>query len=339
MNYNVAIIGAGLIGRKRVEALKKTGLGNLKVIADINEEAAKKLVKNFGGKAENDWKRVVNRKDIDIVVVATYNKYLSPISIAALENKKHVLCEKPLGRNTQESQLIINAAQKNEVVLKVGFNHRHHPAIAKARQLLANGVIGEVYFLRCRYGHGGRVGYNKEWRASKDLCGGGELLDQGVHVVDLFRWFAGDFDEAFGYTHTYFWNMEVEDNAFAMFKKDNGVVAMMHTSWTQWKNLFSFEVFGSNGYLVVEGLGGSYGVETLKIGKRKPKNGPPDEEIVEFPGPDISWEEEWKEFISAIKECREPLGNGWDGYRANRMIAAVYESAKLGKPVRLEDIY
>jgi len=246
-----------------------------------------------------------------------------------------VLCEKPLGRNPKEAKEILEAAEANRAKLKVGFNHRHHPAIKKAKQLVEEGKIGEIYFIRCRYGHGGRPGYDKEWRANKELCGGGELLDQGVHVVDLFRWFAGDFNEAYGYISTYFWDIEVEDNAFAMFRRKNGVIASMHTSWTQWKNLFSFELFGSDGYLIIEGLGGSYGTETLKIGRRKPESGPPDEEIVEFPAPDISWQEEWKEFVSAIEEDREPLGNGYDGYEANRMIEAIYKSARTGKVVKI----
>jgi predicted dehydrogenase len=237
--------------------------------------------------------------------------------------------------NAQESLAILRAAEGAGVVLKTGFNHRHHPGIAKAKEMLSKGEIGEAMFLRCRYGHGGRQGYEKEWRASKDLCGGGELLDQGVHVVDLFRWFVGGFDETFGYTPTCYWNMEVEDNAFAMFRNKNGIVATMHTSWTQWKNLFSFEVFGKDGYLIIEGLGGSYGPETLRIGRRKPEGGVPNEESIQFDGSDISWKEEWKEFLAAIIEKREPLGSGYDGYQANRMIESVYRSAKEGRVVDL----
>ena len=337
MSLNVAIIGAGLIGRKRAAALKKFDNCKLVVTVDVNEDAARKLAGEFGGDVETDWCLAVKRDDVDIVIVATYNKYLLPISIAAMESGKDVLCEKPLGRNSAESKNIIEKARDYGRVVKTGFNHRHHPAIAKAKELFDNREIGELSYIRCRYGHGGRPGYDKEWRANKDICGGGELLDQGVHVVDLFRWFAGDFDEAFGYLPTCFWDMNVEDNAFAMFKNRNGVVASMHTSWTQWKNLFSFEIFGNNGYLIIEGLGGSYGPETLKIGKRRAKGGAPDEEIIEFPGEDISWIEEWKEFISAIKDKREPLGNGYDGYQAGRMIAAVYRSAETGKVAGLEE--
>jgi predicted dehydrogenase len=290
------------------------------------------------------------------------------------------------------------AARTNGVILKTGFNHRHHPAIFEAHALLSEGAIGQVYYARCIYGHGGRPGYEKEWRAGKDISGGGELLDQGVHVVDLFRWFLGDFEEAVGYTQTCYWPMEVEDNAFAIFRTSGGRTAMMHTSWTQWKNRFTFEVYGEAGYLIVEGLGGSYGTEKLIIGRRpvgggKTSNrspsvdavcagtdqrsfpdvscgesapekllkmadekdidsdgmekvkqqveylgGAPVEEIIVFGGPDISWELEWQEFTASIREKREPLGSGRDGLEANRMIAAVYLSAREHRPVKLKEV-
>jgi len=350
MSIGVAIIGAGRIGWKRAAALRKYGDCRLVVTVDVNKAAAEVLSREFGGESETDLGKTVHRSDINIVIVATYNKYLTPISIYALENKKHVLCEKPLGRNIHESKLIVDAAKNNGVILKTGMNHRHHPAIYKAKQLLEKGEIGNIYYIRCIYGHGGRPGYEKEWRASKDLSGGGELLDQGVHVVDLFRWFLGEFDEVYGQINTFYWNMEVEDNAFALFKTKKGQIAVMHTSWTQWKNKFLFEVFGEKGYLIIDGLGRNYGVEKLIIGKRKFKRkkeikkngikyqyigGSPEEEIIKFQGPDISWQEEWKEFISAIKENREPLGSGYDGLMANKLIEAVYQSAKLNIPVKI----
>jgi predicted dehydrogenase len=331
----VAIIGAGLIGTKRAAALGAFGDFQLKIVADVNRAAAEKLAGQFGAEAETDWHKAVERPDIDFVIVSTSNNHLASISIAAMKNKKHVLCEKPLGRNIGESESMVHNADQNGVILKTGFNHRCHPAIAKAKQLADKGEIGKLLILRCRYGHGGRPGYEKEWRASREICGGGELLDQGVHVVDLFRWFAGDFSECFGWTQTCFWNMEVEDNAFAMFKNPAGVVATMHTSWTQWKNLFSLEIFGDLGYMIVEGLGGSYGVETLKLGRRNPKGGPPDEQIERFPGPDVSWQLEWKEFTRAICEKRQPVGNGFDGLQANRMIEAVQRSARTKKAVEI----
>lgn len=335
---NVAIVGCGLIGKKRANALKQFGNCRLVAAADINEAVLKDFGMTFGCETHTNWQNLVARDDVDAVVIATVNKHLLPISDAAFKNKKHVLCEKPLGRNYEESRLMVESAKGNDVILKTGFNHRHHPAVTEAKRLLDAGAIGDIIFIRCRYGHGGRPGYDKEWRADSDLCGGGELLDQGVHVVDLFRWLAGDFDEAFGYVPTYFWDMKVEDNAFAMFRKNNGVVATMHTSWTQWKNLFSFEIFGRDGYLIIDGLGGSYGTETLKVGTRNKEGGAPTEEVFEFHGEDVSWINEWREFISAIEQKREPLGSGWDGLQANKMIGAVYLAAENGRVVGLGEL-
>jgi predicted dehydrogenase len=362
MPLGVAIIGAGLIGFKRAAVINKVPGCRLVATVDLNESAARRLAAQWGGDFGKESDGTVRREDVDIVVVSATNDASAAISMEALRNGKNVLCEKPMGRSVEESEKIMNAARGKGVVVKVGFNHRHHPAIFKAKELVQKGEIGPIYSIRCRYGHGGRPGYDQEWRARREISGGGELLDQGVHIADLFRWFLGDFEEAFGYTPTYFWDMKVEDNAFAMFRTQKNQVAMMHTSWTQWKNLFSFEVFGESGYVIVEGLGGSYGMETLKIGKRKKElknrktenenhkiindhaisdlcssylGGPPDEEIIEFPGPDISWEMEWREFISAIREGRSPLGNGQDGLEANRMIEAVYRSTRENRPVKI----
>jgi len=353
----VGIVGAGVIGTRRATAIGSIHQDN-KIIAvcDIDFPRAEELASKYGADSCQDWREIVNDKSIQAVVVSTPNKFLKEISLRALEEDKHVLCEKPLGKNAKEAEEIYRRAKEKKRVLKTGFNHRHHPAIFEAKRLLDRGEIGYIYYIRCLYGHGGRLGYEKEWRASKDLCGGGELFDQGVHVVDLFRWFLGEFDEAYGTINTYYWNMEVEDNAFSIFKTKKGQTALMHTSWTQWKNRFLFEIFGEKGYLIVDGLGGSYGIEKLIIGRRKIEKieesleeslkqgsqqqrrylgGSPDEEILEFSGPDTSWEEEWKEFISAIKENREPLGSGYDGLMANKMIEAVYKSARLNRPVKI----
>ena len=168
MGYGVAIIGAGLIGTKRAQALTAFSDFRLKVVADINKQAANKLAGQFGAETATDWHMVVNRPDIDFVIVSTYNSALSLIGIAALKNSKHVLCEKPLGRNAEEARSILECA-RDGIVLKTGFNHRHHPAITKAKGLVDKGEIGRLLFLRCRYGHGGRPGYEKEWRKQRHL--------------------------------------------------------------------------------------------------------------------------------------------------------------------------
>lgn len=324
-NLRIGIVGAGYMGEKRQRAIKETAMGKVLAVADIYTKKAKSLAKNSGADVYADWKKLVARPDLDIIIVSTPNNLTAKVVVEAFKNKKHVLCEKPMGINVKEAKTILSASQKAKRLLKVGFNHRFHPGIYKAKQLFKKGVIGKPLFLRARYGHGGRWRMEKEWRLKKSISGGGELLDQGIHVIDLFRWFAGDFKKAFGVTDRKFWKGDVEDNAFVILEK-NSVTAMMHASLTQWKNLFSFEVFGDKGFLQIEGLGGSYGKEKLTFGKRPEKFGKPKMIIEEF-GEDTSWREEWKNFIGAIRGKNKLIGNGEDGLEANKIVEAIYKSS------------
>lgn len=329
----VGLIGAGLQGRRRAQALKQCG-DQVCVVAAAHLERAELLASDLGCEATANWEDVVAREDIDAVIVCTPPNLHLPMCTAALSQGKHVLCEKPLARNPNEAEEIVKAAEGNGLKLKCGFNLRHHPGIQQARDWAEQGFIGELIFIRCRYGIGGRPGYDKEWRAKPEISGGGQLMDQGMHALDLSRWFLGDFIEVQGLLQTAFWDMPVEDNAFCLLRTGEGKMASIHVSWTQWKNLFSFEVFGKDGYIIVNGLGGGYGVERTTLGKRaflKPFK----EEIIEFRGEDRSWGEEWQEFKNAVDENREPLGNGYDGLEAVRLACAIYESARKGSVVKL----
>jgi predicted dehydrogenase len=329
----VGIIGCGLIGTRRAKVALDSG-DVVVVVADIAADRAAAVAAATHSSWTASWPEVVSRDDLDVVVVSTSNDLLAAASVAALESGKHVLCEKPLGRNAREAAAIVAAAGSAGRLLKVGFNHRHHPAIAAARRLVEQRAIGNVFAIRALYGHGGRPGYEREWRADPARSGGGELLDQGVHVVDLARWFIGEIAQAQGFVGTYHWPIRpVEDNAFALLRATNGGVVSFHTSWTQWKNTFRFEVVGTGGYLIIDGLGGSYGIEQLTVGKRNEDSSPPIEETISFEGPDPSWHAEWLEFSAAIAQNRQPLGNGNDGLAAARILDAIYAAAASGATV------
>lgn len=330
-----AVIGAGLIGARRAEVARAAG-HPVRWVCDVDEGRAADLAIAVGARPTARWEEALEDPAVAIVVAATPPKFLAAVGLEALRAGRHLLCEKPMGRTPDEVARLVAEARGRGLVLKAGFNHRHHPAIAEAHARATRGDIGEIAFLRCRYGHGGRPGYEREWRADPDLAGGGELLDQGIHALDLARWFLGDFAEAAGFVSTRCWPIQpLEDNAFALLRTAKGQVASIHVSWTQWRNLFSFEVFGERGHLVVEGLGRSYGPERLCIGRRAPAGGPPEEEWRTFPDADGSWAAEWDEFTRAIAAGREPLGSGADGWEAMRLAAAVYEASASGRTVRL----
>jgi predicted dehydrogenase len=332
----VAVVGCGLIGRRRALVAAQHEATRLIVACDVERAAAESVASLAGAAVAVDWRAAVDRPDVDIVVVSTPNWLLAEIALAGLGANKHVLIEKPMGRNLAEARQI--AARATGRVLKVGFNHRYHRGIAEAWNRTRAGDVGPLINVRCRYGHGGRPGYEREWRGSRNQAGGGELTDQGVHVVDLIHWFLGVPAWAFGVLQTAVWPLgDLEDNGFGLFGFSDGPVAAFHTSWTQWKNLFSFEVTGRLGALVVEGLGRSYGTETLTWHRRRTEGGPPDTERWEFAGEDRSWELEWADFVGAVFEGRPALGTVDDGLVAMRMLDALYRSAAERRAVTLQD--
>ena len=280
----VAIVGCGLIGSKRAKAL---GAHQLVVAADTEIERARALIAQHPNAiAVDSWQKAVERDDIDIVIIATTPNHLAAVTLGAVQAGKHVLVDKPAARHYRELKPVIAAVENSDKQVHVGFNHRFHPALQKAHEIIETGGLGPLMFVRGRYGHGGRLGYEKEWRANRDIGGGGELLDQGMHLIDLSRWFLGDLVHIDGYIDTYYWDMDVEDNGFMMLRTENNQMAWLHVSWSEWKNLFCFEIFGRKGKIQIDGLGGSYGVEQLTYYKMSEKMGPPEEQSWQFPGED-----------------------------------------------------
>jgi predicted dehydrogenase len=324
--FGVAIIGCGLIGQKRSKALPGS---KLIVCADLEEKRAQSMAAEFPGcDVTVDWRAAVQRNDVDIVIVATTNDALVETSLAAVQAGKHVLVEKPAACNVTELDLLIAAAaRKNNVQVRVGFNHRYHPALLKARELVDAGELGELMFVRGRYGHGGRKGYDHEWRANPVLSGGGELIDQGVHLIDLSRWFLGDFSEIQGFAHTYFWDMPVDDNGFMLLRTAKDQTAFLHVSCTEWKNLFSLEIYGRSAKLHIEGLGGSYGIEKVSFYKMLPEMGPPDTTIWEYPRSDNSWALEFAEFLEDIRLERTPSASLMDARAALAVVEKLYKDS------------
>jgi predicted dehydrogenase len=323
---NVGIVGCGLIGQKRARALAGA---RLTACADVDlKRAAQLSAQHPGCEAAASWAELVKRADVEMVVVATAHDSLAEITIAALRGGKHVLVEKPAARSSAELEPVIEEERASGRQVRVGFNHRYHRAFRKAFEIVRAGSLGPLLFVRARYGHGGRVGYDREWRAQKERSGGGELIDQGVHLVDLARCFLGDFPHVQGFAPTYFWDMKVEDNGFLLLRTANRQVAFLHASCTEWKNLFSFEIYGKVGKLEISGLGGSYGVERLAWYKMLPEMGPPETTIWEYPMADDSWEQEMAEFLEDIRTGRRTSAGLADAAAALRVIEKVYRETE-----------
>jgi len=318
-------VGCGRVGCTRAGAL---GAARLVACADRDRGRATALAAPRAAYVSDDWREVVRRDDVDIVIVATLNDSLAEISAAALGHGKHVLVEKPGARSVAEIDAVIEAQRRSGRHVHVGFNHRYHPAMRKAKELSDSGVVGDMMFVRGRYGHGGRPGYEREWRADPALSGGGELIDQGVHVIDLSRWFLGEFPKVHGTVETYFWQMPVDDNALIWLQTAQRQTAFLHVSCTEWKNLFSFEIYGTRAKLHAEGLGGSYGLERLSFHRMLPQMGPPETTMWEYPRGDESWAVEFAEFLDDVRRGRTPAVNLGDARAALVIVEAIYQESR-----------
>ena len=325
-------VGCGLIGKKRALALSQIPGARLKYACDTNLDRAKELAQNNPGCEAVPFSKALKDPTTHAVIISTLNGSLVPIALEAVKAGKHVIIEKPGALNAAELKALQKEALDTNVKVRISYNHRYHPALQKARELYTQGVLGPLMFIRGRYGHGGRIGYDKEWRSNPALSGGGELIDQGVHLIDLARWFMGDFTSVEGHVATYFWDMKVDDNAFLSLKTNTGQTAWLQVSCTEWKNMFSFEIYGRDAKLSIDGLGGSYGVEKLTYYKMLPQMGPPETTIWDYPQGDSSWKLEIQEFIDDIRLNREPSPGLTEGIKTLEVVEHIYTQSGYPKP-------
>ena len=322
----VALIGCGLVGQKRLNLLPP---GSVTVACDLNLARAEQLAKKSPGcEFTASVEQAVSSPRVDVVMIATVNASLAQIGSLAVQAGKHVLLEKPGAIRLSELEQLETLSRAKKVHVRIGYNHRYHPAFLKAKELFDSGALGPLMFLRARYGQGGRIGYDREWRADPKLSGGGELIDQGVHLIDLAGIFLGEFTSVEGHVATYFWDMPVDDNAFLNLRNAQGQTAWLHASCTEWKNLFSLEIYGRNAKLHMEGLGGSYGVERLAYYKMLPEMGPPETFIYEFPRPDESWKIEMNEFFEDIRLNRTPIPGLKEAKAVMQVVERIYQQKK-----------
>ena len=299
---NIGIIGFGKMGQIRVQALESSGKATIKLVYDENE-----LPISINYKVTENIDKIINNPEINAIFICTPNYLNKPLTVQALEAGKHVFCEKPPAFNSREVEEIISVEKKSGKILMYGFNHRHHESIRYMRKLIDSKEFGKVLWMRGRYGKSVDKFFFDTWRARKKLAGGGILLDQGIHMLDLFIMLGGDFDSVQADVSSCYWNLDIEDNVFAIYKNSKtGVVASLHSTMTQWRHLFSLEVFLEKGYMVLNGLktsSGTYGDEILSIAKNRtiaPAAVWEDEERITFET-DNSWTSEINHFLKAIE--------------------------------------
>ena len=328
--YKVGIIGFGKMGRIRANAVIKSGIGKISAVFDTNP-----VETEFPIAGSPD--AIITNPEIDAVFICTPNYLIKRLTIQSLNAGKHVFCEKPPAFSAAEVEEIRTAETLSGKVLMYGFNHRHHGSIKHMKTLLNSGEYGKILWMRGRYGKSVDKTFYQDWRSNKELAGGGILMDQGIHMVDLFLHFAGDgFDNVQAVISNLYWQLDVEDNVFATLQNSKtGVVASLHSTMSQWRHLFSLEIFLEKGYMVLNGLktsSNTYGEEILTIAKNRSKAPMAtweDEERITY-HTDHSWISEIREFFNAIDECRKPMtGNSNDALILMKTIDNIYNAGKL----------
>jgi lmbZ len=325
---NVGIIGTGLQANRRASSIATHAQCKIKSIAGIVREELDAMTSTYKAEPVSDWLDMVNDPEIDIVVICTPPNLHYQIAEKALLAGKHVLCEKPLTMTSSDALKLYHLANNVNKVLKCGFNHRFHPAMLKANEIIKSGKIGRIITGRAVYGICGRNQCENEWRSDPNYVSGGQLMEQGVHIVDLFRWYMGEFESISADVSTQVFSIEpLEDTAVILLHGKDGITATLHSSITQWRNRFRLELYGTEGYLEITGLGGSYDLEQLHIGLRRPTE-PFTETVIDYRGNDKSWKAEWEHFIEKIVDNKPMMGTAMDGAIANYIIENSYVSSK-----------
>ena len=328
----VGIAGYGVVGKTRHLSIEKNTTFQVTAVSEKNNEARKSIPSNIS--IYDDYKSLIADSDIDIIFISLPNQFAAEASILSLQKGLHVFCEKPPAKTLAELEEVFLVSQQcPSLKLMYGFNHRFHHSVEQAKLIIQDNSLGRLINMRGVYGKSQMISFNQsDWRTKREESGGGILLDQGIHMLDLMRYLSGeDFSEIFSFINNAFWNFDVEDNAYVLMKSQTGVVAQLHSSATQWRHLFNLEITMERGSLVLGGLltgSKSYGDETLTIITADPENdkGAPRESISKY-NEDVSWDNEIKYFAESL-EKKSPIKRGSidDAMETMRLIEKIYKA-------------
>ena len=324
----VGIAGFGVVGKRRKECINRRS--DMRVTAVCDRTFAGEGTLADGTRHFQEYRELL-KMPLDVLIVCLTNDIAAEVTIAGLESGLHVFCEKPPGRTVEEvHQVIAHERRHPRLKLKYGFNHRYHESVQDALKILHSGELGRVINIRAMYGKAKMITFNQPgWRTERAIAGGGVLLDQGIHMVDLMRLFGGEFREIQSFISNRHWGYDVEDNAYALMRTSDGVVGMLNSSATQWRHRFHLDINLARGSLILGGiLSGtkSYGDETLTVVRADPDSdqGDPKEQITRY-NRDPSWDDE----ISAFTRCildGTPVESGTseDALRTMQLVFKIY---------------
>lgn len=322
----VGIAGYGVVGKRRRQFVDLHP--KLRTVAVCDRTLPGEGSFDDGVRYYTHYRRLLEEK-LDVLFVCLTNDIAAQVTIAGLESSLHVFCEKPPGRDLMDiAQVIVCERRHPRQKLKYGFNHRYHNSVRDALRIVQRQELGKIINMRGVYGKSRMHTYDSDWRTKREIAGGGILLDQGIHMVDMMRLFAGEFVEVYSFISNSFWNHDVEDNAYAVMRTGDGVVAMLHSSATQWRHRFHLEVSLYRGTIILSGIltgTKSYGAEEITVAYADENDGgDPREQTIRY-NQDNSWRDEIAEFAEAVLEDK-PIVNGSsnDALMTMRLVYRIY---------------
>lgn len=317
-----AIIGMGKMGKLRTGVMERHGGFDVVSTCDV-----------AAGFDYLDWRTCLDEAKPEAVVICTTNNVMADIVCYALSCGMHVFCEKPPGRNLADTLAMESAYKSSESVLKFGFNHRYHNSVLEAKTLVDSELLGDIVYVRGVYGKAGSETFDAEWRNNPEMSGGGILIDQGIHMLDLMMYFMGDLSVEYSAVDRLAWSeISTEDSASAIMRTTDNKVAMLHSSALQWKHKFDMDIMLTDGYIALNGLltpTQSYGEEQITyyrkdLSMETGKIGNPVEHTMCFDA-DSSWDYEMAEFYDAVRGGVSVInGTIEDAVRVMRLVERVY---------------
>jgi len=327
-SLRVGIAGYGMVGKVRHQVIDEHPA--LRVVAVCDQSFAEPVVAEGGLRCWTTPEQLL-AEELDVLFVSLPNYMNADVTIAGLEAGLHVFCEKPPGRDVADVVRVREVESRHaKQKLAYGFNHRYHDSVREALQLIQGGELGRIVNMRGVYGKSKMIRFDREhdWRTERALSGGGILLDQGIHMVDMMRLFAGEFVDVHSYVSNAYWKHDVEDNAYALMRTADGVVALLHSSATQWRHRFNLDITLAGGAIVLSGILSStksYGAETITVvWAGEEDGGDPREQTTRY-NTDRSWREEVFDFAGAILEDRPPAsGSSLDALKTMELVYRIY---------------
>ena len=323
---NVGIAGYGVVGKLRRQCVDQHPFLRTVAVCD----------RTFGGNGTlpdglryySNYQTLLE-EDLDILFVCLTNDIAAKVTMAGLDRNLHVFCEKPPGRNLDEIAEVIHCEKRHpSQKLKYGFNHRYHESVQDALKIVQSGELGRIVDMRGVYGKSRMLTFESDWRTKREIAGGGILLDQGIHMVDMMRLFAGEFTDIYSFVSNSFWKHDVEDNAYALMRTKDGVVVLLQSSATQWRHRFNLEITLSRGTLLLSGIlsgSKSYGAETMTVAYAETsEGGDPREQTIRY-NQDTSWRDEIAEFAEAILQDKPIInGSSSEAFKTMQLVYRIY---------------